>query len=83
MTVTPGGAVLVLNVWGSWCEPCRQEAPILKQISEASAASGVRFVGIDIRDTDPAARAFWDVPCAAAPSIEQPLFRRIGRTHEK
>lgn len=52
------GHVLVLNVWGSWCAPCRAEAPDLAKISAQTAARGVRFVGIDVRDNPAAARAF-------------------------
>lgn len=52
------GHAVVLNVWGSWCAPCRAEAPDLARISKQTAAQGVRFVGIDVRDNPSAARAF-------------------------
>lgn len=52
------GHVLVLNVWGSWCAPCRAEAPDLARISKATYPRGVRFVGIDVRDNPAAGRAF-------------------------
>ncbi|MFI0433983.1 MAG: TlpA family protein disulfide reductase [Candidatus Nanopelagicales bacterium] len=52
------GHVVVANVWASWCAPCRAEAPTLQQTYTARAAEGVRFVGIDTRDTDAAAKAF-------------------------
>ena len=52
------GRVLVINIWGSWCAPCRDEAPDLARVSEATRDSGVRFVGIDTKDNAPAARAF-------------------------
>jgi thiol-disulfide isomerase/thioredoxin len=52
------GHVLVLNVWGSWCAPCRAEAPDLAAISAETEPRGVRFVGIDVRDNPAAARAF-------------------------
>lgn len=52
------GHVVVLNVWGSWCAPCRAEAPDLAKISKETAPRGVRFVGIDVRDNPAAARAF-------------------------
>lgn len=52
------GHVIVLNVWGSWCAPCRAEAPDLAEISQDTAPRGVRFVGIDVRDNPAAGRAF-------------------------
>lgn len=52
------GKVVVYNVWGSWCAPCRAEAPELVAAAEATASSAV-FVGLDTRDLDTAApRAF-------------------------
>jgi thiol-disulfide isomerase/thioredoxin len=44
------GKVMVLNVWASWCPPCRAEAPTLQRVSQQLAARGVVFVGIDTRD---------------------------------
>lgn len=52
------GHVVVLNVWGSWCAPCRAEAPDLAKVSAETAPRGVRFVGIDVRDNLASARAF-------------------------
>jgi thiol-disulfide isomerase/thioredoxin len=44
------GKVVVINVWGSWCVPCRTEAPKLAIAARALAKSGVVFVGINTRD---------------------------------
>jgi len=63
------GAVVVYNVWGSWCAPCRTEAATLKRVSEETAELGVRFVGINVRDNDAAARAFEDTYGISYPSI--------------
>lgn len=52
------GEVLVINVWGSWCPPCRKEAPELRKAWEDFKTQDVQFVGIDIRDNDAAALAF-------------------------
>lgn len=54
------GKVVVLNVWGSWCPPCRKEAPVLKKVSQDVGGKDVVFVGIDTRDSDAAAKAFLD-----------------------
>ncbi|MBU1800661.1 MAG: TlpA family protein disulfide reductase [Actinobacteria bacterium] len=42
------GEVVVLNIWGSWCNPCLAEAPILKEASEQVDAT---FVGMSFRET--------------------------------
>lgn len=44
------GKVIVLNFWASWCPPCRSEAPALEQVYTDTRASGVQFVGVDIRE---------------------------------
>ncbi|WP_042396334.1 TlpA family protein disulfide reductase [Streptacidiphilus carbonis] len=44
------GRIVVLNVWGSWCSPCRAEADGLETVYTADKAKGVQFVGIDTRD---------------------------------
>jgi thiol-disulfide isomerase/thioredoxin len=45
------GKVVVLNVWGSWCSPCRAEAPNLVKVAKETAGKGVQFIGINTRDT--------------------------------
>jgi thiol-disulfide isomerase/thioredoxin len=44
------GKVVVINVWGSWCAPCRAEAPNLVKAAAADQAKGVQFLGINTRD---------------------------------
>lgn len=51
------GTPLVVNFWASWCVPCRQEAPVLNSAA-AKYAGLIHFVGVDIQDTDSAARAY-------------------------
>lgn len=52
------GQVVVVNVWGSWCAPCRSEAPALQAASEKTRGRA-QFIGITTRDNAPAqARAF-------------------------
>jgi len=45
-----GGQVVVLNLWGQWCGPCRAEAAGLEQVYTATKDSGVAFLGINVKD---------------------------------
>jgi thiol-disulfide isomerase/thioredoxin len=66
------GKVVVINVWGSWCAPCRKEAPDLAAASQDNA-DVAQFIGINIRDYDPApARAFVRAFSVPYPSIYDP-----------
>ena len=53
------GKPIVVNVWASWCGPCRVEAPLLDRASEAYGED-VTFVGVASRDASGDARAFLD-----------------------
>ena len=52
------GQVVVLNFWGSWCSPCRAEAPTLAVTAQQYRSAGVSFLGVDVRDTPASALAF-------------------------
>ena len=52
------GKVVVVNVWGSWCGPCNEEAPALVAAEGRLAPDGVRFIGLDTRDSNAAATQF-------------------------
>jgi len=52
------GQVLVVNVWGPWCAPCRDEAPVLKQVADQYASQNVQFIGILNQSGSAEARAF-------------------------
>ena len=51
------GEPTVLNLWGSWCTPCRQELPLLQQFADA-AAGQVRVMGVISKDGRPQAESF-------------------------
>jgi thiol-disulfide isomerase/thioredoxin len=44
------GQVVVLNIWGAWCGPCRAEAPELQRLYDENKALGLQVLGIDVRD---------------------------------
>jgi cytochrome c biogenesis protein CcmG/thiol:disulfide interchange protein DsbE len=53
------GRVVVLNFWASWCYPaCYEEAPFLEAGWKEYRERGVTVVGVDIQDTEEAARRF-------------------------
>ena len=52
------GQVVVLNVWASWCAPCRAEAGALEEVALQFDGKGVQFVGLNTRDSQAAAQAF-------------------------
>lgn len=66
------GKVVVINVWGSWCPPCRKEAPDL-QAASVETKDIAQFVGITSKDYDPApAEAFVRSFEVTYPSIYDP-----------
>ena len=73
------GHVVVINLWGSWCAPCRAEAPDLARVANATKPMGVRFYGIDTRDDPAAARAFVRRFKIPYPSFDDQDGQVIGR----
>ena len=72
------GKVVVINVWGQWCGPCRTEITQLQQVYEATRDNGVAFLGIDVRDNNiDAPRDFIIDRGVTFPSIYDPPMRTM------
>ena len=69
--------VVVLNIWGQWCGPCRDEAPELSTVFQQTKASGVQLIGIDVRDQRSAALDFVHDNQISYPSIFDPAGRSL------
>jgi thiol-disulfide isomerase/thioredoxin len=72
------GKVVVVNVWGQWCGPCRAEISQLQKVYEATRDKGVAFLGIDVRDNNrDAAVDFVTDRKVSFPSIYDPAMRTM------
>jgi thiol-disulfide isomerase/thioredoxin len=72
------GKVVVINIWGQWCGPCRSEIPELQKVYDATKAEGVAFLGIDVRDNNRDAAVDFVVDRKVTfPSIYDPAMRTM------
>ncbi|MEX2276041.1 MAG: TlpA disulfide reductase family protein [Actinomycetota bacterium] len=65
------GTPVVVNLWGSWCAPCRQEAPDLKAAAERYG-DRVQFIGVDMLDERTSAASFIREAGWSYPSVFDP-----------
>ena len=63
------GKIVVLNIWGSWCGPCRGEGQTLKYLDEEYGPQGIAFLGDDIQDTPANALFFLHSVGVTYPSV--------------
>ncbi|WP_217548820.1 TlpA disulfide reductase family protein [Streptomyces sp. GbtcB6] len=73
------GKVVVLNVWASWCGPCRAEAPELSKAQRELAAKGVQVLGVDTDARRDSGRAFQDEHDLVYPSLHDPGSHKLVR----
>lgn len=72
------GKVVVVNIWASWCVPCKDEAPQLESVWQAYKAKGVHFFGADYVDTDRPAIEFlktFNISYPNGPDLESKIYR--------
>ena len=72
------GKVVVLNVWASWCDPCREEMPLLQRVHENISVQGGVVLGVDTQDASPSALDFLKKTKATFPSLRD-RDRSYGR----
>jgi thiol-disulfide isomerase/thioredoxin len=72
------GDVVVINVWGQWCGPCRSETRELQKVYDQTRRLGVSFLGIDVRDNNRQAAVDFVVDRKVTyPSIYDPAMRTM------
>jgi cytochrome c biogenesis protein CcmG/thiol:disulfide interchange protein DsbE len=77
------GKVVVLNVWASWCDPCREEVPLLQQTHERIESQGGLVLGVDTQDASANAIGFLRERKATFPSLrdrDRSYGRELGVT---
>jgi thiol-disulfide isomerase/thioredoxin len=73
------GQVVVINVWGSWCAPCKKEQPDLVRAAADLAGERVAFLGINVRDKRASALAHNRRYAVTYPSLHDEGFRLVSR----
>jgi len=70
------GRIVVMNLWGTWCPPCRAEMPELQRLADTYASRGLTVVGVNQGESAQSARAF-----ATALAIRYPIWLDDGQQY--
>jgi cytochrome c biogenesis protein CcmG, thiol:disulfide interchange protein DsbE len=73
------GKVVVLNMWASWCPPCRKEMPLLQRTHDEISERGGVVLGIDTQDATDSALGFLGERRITFPSLRD-RDREYGRS---
>jgi len=74
------GYPVVVNVWASWCGPCRQEMPVFQEVS-VDRGRKVAFIGVDLKDNVPAAQRLLKEFPVSYPSYQDPDGKLFNANH--
>jgi cytochrome c biogenesis protein CcmG/thiol:disulfide interchange protein DsbE len=75
------GKPVLLNVWASWCPPCKEEIPLLEKAHRRMAAAGGTVLGVDVQDDKATALAFLRSKGVTFPSLrdrDRSYVQRLG-----
>jgi cytochrome c biogenesis protein CcmG, thiol:disulfide interchange protein DsbE len=75
------GKVVVLNVWASWCEPCKTEMPLLQRTHERISKQGGLVLGIDMQEPAERGLEFVNEKGITFPSLrdrDRDYVRKLG-----
>lgn len=67
------GHWVLVNLWASWCTPCRREAPLLNRLARPHRSRNLRVLGIDVQDNSEDALAF-----LREHRVSYPQLRSVG-----
>jgi cytochrome c biogenesis protein CcmG/thiol:disulfide interchange protein DsbE len=73
------GKAVVLNFWASWCEPCKDEAPVLEEVWKEYRDRGVVVLGLNAQDFTSDARGFVERYGMTYPVVHDGPGSSIGR----
>lgn len=77
------GTPMLINVWASWCGPCREESPALRAAWAQARRTGVLVLGLNQQDVRAGARRFARKEGLTYPSVRDPTdetSKRLGAT---